>query len=356
MDRKYVVTPTEFGPRVWWRVLVRVVVEIDNRNLGLIAAGVAFYALLSLFPAIAALVAIWGFAGDPDVLLAQFDMVRQFLPEEALLLIQDQVNQLIIADNTTLQWASILSIAVSVWSAKNATAAMIRGLNSVYRETNRRNTVMRYVASIGLTLLMLFAAIVAVGLVIALPVAMALLNLPFKVELLVTGLKWIVLLAVMFFCIGLLYRFGPNRRGAVVSWLTPGAVFALLTWLAGSVAFSMYLRNFGSFNEVYGSLGALVALLFWLYISAFVVLIGAQINAELELQTAEDTTVGAQRPPGQRRAYVADNILDDSGEVRLADPTDVLDAQPSAKEDDDKSGATPDERPARPNTNPEMAG
>ena len=326
MNRKFVVTPGQFSPKVWWHVLLRVITEIDNRNLGLISAGVAFYALLSLFPAIAALVAIWGFAGDPAVLMGQFEMARQFLPEEAYMLIFDQVNKLVSTDSTTLQWTSLLSLAVSIWSAKNATAAIIRGLNSVYREGHRQNTLIRYGVSIGLTLLMMIAAIIAVGLVIALPVALALFNLPFKVELLITGLKWMVLLGVMLLCIGLLYRYGPNRRGAVMPWLTPGAVFALVTWLAGSIAFSIYLRNFGSFNEVYGSLGALVALLFWLYISAFVVLIGAQINAELELQTAEDTTVGAHRPPGDREAFVADYMVNDEGDIHPAAPAEVLDA------------------------------
>ncbi len=326
MNRKFVVTPGQFSPKVWWHVLLRVITEIDNRNLGLISAGVAFYALLSLFPAIAALVAIWGFAGDPAVLMGQFEMARQFLPEEAYMLIFDQVNKLVSTDSTTLQWTSLLSLAVSIWSAKNATAAIIRGLNSVYREGHRQNTLIRYGVSIGLTLLMMVAAIIAVGLVIALPVALALFNLPFKVELLITGLKWMVLLGVMLLCIGLLYRYGPNRRGAVMPWLTPGAVFALVTWLAGSIAFSIYLRNFGSFNEVYGSLGALVALLFWLYISAFVVLIGAQINAELELQTAEDTTVGAHRPPGDREAFVADYMVNDEGDIHPAAPAEVLDA------------------------------
>ena len=339
MNRKFVVTPGQFSPKVWWHVLLRVITEIDNRNLGLISAGVAFYALLSLFPAIAALVAIWGFAGDPAVLMGQFEMARQFLPEEAYMLIFDQVNKLVSTDSTTLQWTSLLSLAVSIWSAKNATAAIIRGLNSVYREGHRQNTLIRYGVSIGLTLLMMVAAIIAVGLVIALPVALALFNLPFKVELLITGLKWMVLLGVMLLCIGLLYRYGPNRRGAVMPWLTPGAVFALVTWLAGSIAFSIYLRNFGSFNEVYGSLGALVALLFWLYISAFVVLIGAQINAELELQTAEDTTVGAHRPPGDREAFVADYMVNDEGDIHPAAPAEVLDAtDPEAPaEDHDES-------------------
>jgi len=339
VNRKFVVTPGQFSPKVWWHVLLRVITEIDNRNLGLISAGVAFYALLSLFPAIAALVAIWGFAGDPAVLMGQFEMARQFLPEEAYMLIFDQVNKLVSTDSTTLQWTSLLSLAVSIWSAKNATAAIIRGLNSVYRESHRQNTLIRYGVSIGLTLLMMIAAIIAVGLVIALPVALALFNLPFKVELLITGLKWMVLLGVMLLCIGLLYRYGPNRRGAVMPWLTPGAVFALVTWLAGSIAFSIYLRNFGSFNEVYGSLGALVALLFWLYISAFVVLIGAQINAELELQTAEDTTVGAHRPPGDREAFVADYMVNDEGDIHPAAPAEVLDAtDPEAPaEDHDES-------------------
>ncbi|MFU1477376.1 YihY/virulence factor BrkB family protein [Roseovarius sp. C7] len=312
--------PGGFPLRAWGRSMGRVFGGIDRLNIGLISAGVAFYALLSLFPAIAAMVAIWGFAGDPSKLLSQFELAKQFMPEEAYLLVQEQVTSLIVADNTTLQWTTIISLSLSLWSAKNATAALIRGLNSIYREGHRTNPLKRYGVALGLTVMMIVAAIVAFALVIGLPVALAFLNLGIKVELFVSVAKWAILMGVVLLCIGLLYRYGPNRRGATVPWLSPGALFALATWAAGSFAFSTYLRNFGSFNEVYGSLGALVALLFWFYISAYVVMIGALINAELELETAADTTVGPPRPPGEREAYVSDNQVNENGIPRQAPP------------------------------------
>lgn len=311
-------TPTGFPLRAWGRSLGRVFGGIDRLNIGLISAGVAFYALLSLFPAVTAMVAIWGFAGDPSKLLSQFDVARQFMPEEAYLLVQEQITALIVADNTTLQWTTVISLTLSIWSAKNATAALIRGLNSIYREDHRKNPLKRYGVAVALTIVMIAAALVAFALVIALPVALAFLNLGIKVEMFVSAAKWAILMGVVLLCFGLLYRYGPNRRGATVSWLSPGALFALATWAAGSIAFSTYLRNFGSFNEVYGSLGALVALLFWFYISAYVVLIGALINAELELETAADTTVGPPRPPGDRDAYVSDHQVSEDGHLRRA--------------------------------------
>ena len=280
----------QVSPRVWWRVLRRVMAAADRFNLGPLAAGVAFYAMLSIFPALAATIGIWGFVADPLVMQDQLELARQLLPDDAFKLLNDQVSALIAANNSTLQLASILSILLAIWTARNAVATVIRGLNVIYR-ADHHTALKRYAMALGLTFLLILIALLAFAAVVVIPAILAYVQIPVGLEMTITTAKWLVLLVAVFFGIGLLYRFGPNRRAAKPGFVTPGAVLALVVWAAGSFALSTYLRNFGSFNEVYGSLGAIVGLLFWFYISAYIVLLGALLNVELErsaLQTTAD--------------------------------------------------------------------
>lgn len=312
------IRPTGFPARTWWGVAKRVAAQSDARNLGLVSAGVAFYSLLSVFPGLAAMIALWGYFADPVMIQEQMEIARQLLPEGAFTILDNQVAALISANTSTLQLTSLFSILLAIWTARNGVAAMIRGLNAIYREEHRRNPLRRYAVAVLLTLVLIGVGIVAFASVVVLPPVLSFFAIPVLTEILIALVKWIVVLLMVFFAISLLYRYGPNRRGARVRWLTPGAVLSLFFWTVGSAAFTIYLRNFGSFNEVYGSLGAVIALLFWLYLSAYVVLLGAQLNAELELSTAHDTTVGAERPPGDRQAFVADHVVDKAGTARLA--------------------------------------
>jgi len=313
--------------------------KADKSNLGLISAGVAFYALLSVFPALAAMIAIWGLVADPQTIADQIGFAERLLPQGAFAVLESQVASVVQQTASTLQLTGLISIAVALWTARNGVASLIRGLNAVYREGHRASVIMRYTLAIGLTLLLIVVALVAVAAVVMLPILLALLALPFGLELLISAVKWLILMGVVLFSIGLLYRWGPNRRPAQVPWLSPGSVFAVLAWAAGSIAFSLYLRNFGALNEVYGSIGAVVALLLWFYLSAYIVLFGALLNAELELQTGHDTTVGAARPAGERDAYVADYVVGPEGSVQLA-------KEAEAKKNGEKNGAAPEQSPA----------
>ncbi len=332
--------PWHIRLRDWWRVLMRVVYESDRRNLGLVAAGIAFYALVSIFPALAALIAFWGFFADPGIIQEQLNMAQRLLPEQAYGILEEQVADLISTNSSTLQLTSLLSILVAVWTARNAVAAMMRGLNSIYREEHRQSTLHRYGMAILLTVVLIVVAILAFAAVVILPAIFGHLNFPFAMEAAIAAVKWLVLLVIVLFGIGVVYRYGPNRRGPRLPWITPGAVLALLFWALGSLAFSVYLRNFGNYNEIYGSLGAVIILLLWFYISAYVVLMGAQLNAELELVTGHDTTIGQERPPGHRRAYVADNIVGTEGEVHRADEP-VAASGRAAENDDTTEGTNP---------------
>ncbi len=295
--------------RRWTGALWGVWLLIDERNLGLIAAGTGFFAMLAVFPGIAALIAIWGLAADPGVIEAQLVLMDRFVPAEGLALIQTQLDGLLAAQVETLGWATALSTGLSLWWARSGVASLIRGLNAVYREDHRVGIVARHATAIGITLALVGMMLVALTAIVAVPVALAVLPLgPFAAAALNVA-RWVIAGAVMVFGLGIIYRYGPNRAAARMPWVSPGAVIAVVVWAAGSWAFSLYLANFGRYNEVYGSIGAVIALLMWFYLSAFVTLLGAALNAELELRTLPDTTTGPDKPMGERGAYVADTYL-----------------------------------------------
>jgi membrane protein len=280
---------------------------IGERNLSLIASGIAYYGILALFPAIAAVIAIWGFFADPAAVEAQLADVLAPLPSQVTDLLQERVADLVAADATTLGWAGLLSVALSLWSARAGVASMMIGLNSIYDEDNRSG--LKHVAvAFGLTIVMVVLAILTLVALLGVPVLLAVLPLGPAATLAAEIGRWVVAAGAVIFGLGVLYRYGPKRRDARVGWISPGAVSATVLWGLATVAFSIYLRNFGSYNEVYGSIGAVIVLLLWLYISSFVCLLGAALNAEMELREARDTTIGPDRPMGERGAYVADNL------------------------------------------------
>ena len=255
--------------------------EMDERNLSLIAAGVAFYAMLALFPALAAVIAIWGFFSDASVLQDQLELLRSFVPSEAYGLIEAQVVALTSAQDSTLGWASILSILVALWTARSGVAALIRGLNTVHRAPTRKS-LRSALTALALTLTLVVISIVAMGMIIVLPILFAVLPEGEIWSIWYEIFRWGLVIAVVTFGLGVLYRYGPNTGPARPGWITPGAVAAVIIWGAVSAGFSIYLSNFGNYNEVYGSIGAVIAMLMWFYISALVILLGGSLNASLD--------------------------------------------------------------------------
>ncbi|WOI56018.1 YihY/virulence factor BrkB family protein [Palleronia sp. LCG004] len=305
---------TILGPRldwkVWWRAIRGVVLGLNDNNLALISAGVAFYGMLAIFPTVAAIIAIWGFVANPVEVADQLDLLRGFLPNDAFSILETQVTSLINANSSTLGWTTIISLATALWSSRAGVAALIRGLNAIYGEKNRAG-VRQIAAAFGVTFLLIGVALIALICVVILPIVLAILPLGPITVLLLASVRWLVAILVVVAALGVIYRFGPNRRWARTGWLTPGAIVAIVIWGLISYGFSYYIGNFGNYNRVYGALGAVIALLMWLYLSAFSVLLGASLNAELELRSRDDSTVGRERPPGAREAVVADRILDD---------------------------------------------
>lgn len=303
----------DHGPAVWWSIAKRVFVTIAEKHLVMIAAGIAFFGMLALFPAIAAIIALWGLIGDPQSILPMIVQYDFLFPADVYNLISDQITALAKADQGKLGWASTLSILLAIWSARAGVAALMQGMNAVYDEKNRGG-LKHYLIAFALTLALVFVALTAIAAIIVAPIIMAFVPLGGLAQLLVETIRWLVAVGILLAGAGLIYRYGPNRRAARLAWITPGAILAVGLWAVASVGFSIYLANFGTYNEVYGSIGAVIALLIWLYISGFLLLIGGAVNAELERHTQPDSTVGTPRPIGERGATAADTYLDASVE------------------------------------------
>ncbi|RVT87350.1 YihY/virulence factor BrkB family protein [Rhodobacteraceae bacterium CCMM004] len=297
--------------RDWWRAVRAVFVRMDERNLGLISAGVAFYGMLALFPTVGAIIAVWGTFADPVVVEGQIALLTNLAPPDALAMIEDQVAQILAARETNLGWATLISTGIALWVARAGVAALIRGLNSINGERNRSG-IRHMIAAFGVTFLLIGVALVSLASVVVLPIVLAFLPLGYFTGLALSSVRWVVAISVVLAGLGVVYRFGPNRRHARAAWITPGAIVAVVIWAAASWGFTYYIANFGNYNEIYGALGAVIALMMWLYISAFVVLLGAVLNVELELRTVSDSTVGPAKPMGQRGAVPADSLAHDA--------------------------------------------
>lgn len=268
---------------LYWEAIKGSIALISASNLSLISAGVAFFSMLSLFPALAALIAMLGLIADPVFVVAQLEEVRGLLPNDVYEIINKQVVGLVTARSDTLGWAGLLSLLVALWSARAGVAAMMIGLNNVYG-TKNRNMIWHYVRALFLTLMLVVVMIVAVISLIVTPVVLAFFPLGLVGTLLVDALRWIVAVGVLLAGAAVLYRFGPNRRGAKMRWFSAGALLAVSSWIVLSVGFSYYVSNFGNYNQVYGSIGAVIAMLIWLWISSFLVLLGGALNAQIELR------------------------------------------------------------------------
>lgn len=255
--------------------------DVARKQLSLVAAGVAFYGMLALFPALTAFAAIWGLFADPAAVRDQLDALGPVLPDDVRRMLSAQLVAAARAKDETAGWAGALSLALSLWSARAGTGAVIKALNAVH-EAPSRGGVGHYLAALGLTAALIVLGVLALTAIVIAPLALALLPLGPAAALAAEAARWALAAAVMTAGVGLTYRFGPNRRGRRLPWITWGAAAAILLWIAASAGFSLYLSQFGAYGRIYGALGAVVAMLMWLYLSAFALLLGAAIDARLE--------------------------------------------------------------------------
>lgn len=300
--------PTEVPKAGWRDVLLRVKDDITNDTLTLVAAGVAFYALLAIFPAITAAVSIYGLVADPSQIQQQLSSLQGFLPPNAMQVVQSQLKSVASSSGSALTIGLAVSILISVYSASKGIAAMITALNIVYDEEESRGFIKLKAITLLLTLASIVFALVAMGVVIALPPLLNSFGLPNWLQIVVRAVRWLIMAALVAGAMAAMYRLAPSRNRPGWRWVSGGAVLGTVIWIIGSIGFSIYVSNFGSFNKTYGSAAAIVILMLWFWLSAFVVLLGAEVNSELERQTRRDTTTGRRQPLGERGAHAADTL------------------------------------------------
>lgn len=300
--------PNALPPRAWREILGRVFADIGRDRVMLIAAGVTFYLLLALVPALTAFVAIYGLFADQSTVLDHIGLLEGIVPAGGLDILREQLQRLVSEGNTALGWTLAISLAIALWSASAGIKAMFEAMNIAYEEDEDRGFIKISALGLAFTLGMAVAAALSLVAVIIMPALVTILPIGPAASWLVRILSYVLLVAVLVVGLAALYRWGPARQQARWRWITPGAAAAVVLMIVASLIFSFYVANFGNYNATYGSLGALIGFLTWMWISITLVIMGAELNSELEHQTAHDTTTGEERPMGERGAYVADTI------------------------------------------------
>jgi membrane protein len=296
--------PTEIPAKGWIQVVKRGWAEAKADQVPLLGAGVAFFGFLALFPAVIALVTLYGLFADPATIAAQVESLSA-LPSDVRQLIVDQINN---QSRSALGWSAVLSIGLALFSASGGVNNLITAVNVAYDEDDERSPIKRRLIALGLTVGAIVFVVVMLGLVAVVP---ALLQGLFGdtpvLRFLLSAARWIVLVVLVTAALAILYRIAPDRDAPKIRWVSVGAGVATLLWLVASIGFSVYVSTFGNYAKTYGIFAGIVVLLFWLWITSYAVLLGAEVNAEAEQQTAADTTQGPAEPLGQRNAVKADS-------------------------------------------------
>jgi membrane protein len=303
---RYAETPSQIPLQGWWHVLKRAGAGFIQDRVMAEAASVTFYALLALFPAVAALVSIYGIFTSPANVGAQLAALGAFVPSSGMQLIEDQITALIAKNSGTLGLTAIISFGVSLWSANSGIKSLFDALNVVYHEREKRSFIKLTLISFAFTLGTIAFVIIALFTVVAVPIILNFVGLGFASAWLLAVLRWPVMFLVVGTALSIIYRYGPSRNYARWQWVSWGGGAAAILWVVVSLLFSLYLSDFSNYNKTYGSLGAVVGFMTWIWISSIVVLMGGELNAELEQQTEKDSTVGPEKPPGERGAFKAD--------------------------------------------------
>ena len=301
--------PADIAWRGWWDVLWRVKDQLDADNVSIVAGGLALFALLAVFPSLAAAVAIYGIIASPDAIAAQMQAFTGLLPPATVEILQNQLNQLVSQRDETLGIGVIVGALLAMWSARKGMVALITAMNVAYNEHDRRSFLVRTLMSLAFTICGVLGFVVMVLIGVAVPVVLAFFPLGNSTaQWVLLGVRWALLWVIAVFALSILYRFAPHRARPRWEWVNAGSLIAATLWLLSSVLFAIYVRNFNSFGEAYGAIGGVVVMLMWFYVSAYVVILGAEINSELERQTVNDTTIGADKPLGKRGAFSADTV------------------------------------------------
>jgi membrane protein len=300
--------PQEIPPKGWMDIAKRTAKEVKQDQVPLLSAGVAFYSLLALFPAIIAGVSIYGLVADPATVGDQIAKLTETLSPETATLVGEQLKEVTSGAGGALGVATVVGILTALWSASSGMKALITGVNLAYDETETR----KFVKLRGLALLLTLGAMVLMGIALATIVGYPPIadNLPTVLRWVLAIVRFVILGGLLVVGLAVLYRYAPDRDKPKWTWVSGGSGIATLLWVLATVGFSLYANFFGNYNKTYGALAGVIILMFWLFLSAFVVLVGAELNTEMELQTAKDTTAGPTKPMGDRDAHAADHVAE----------------------------------------------
>jgi membrane protein len=307
-------SPQNLPASGWKDVGLRVWGEISENNILLIAGGVTYSIVLALFPGLAALVSVYGLVLDPSQVEKQVGAMSNMLPPETRQLISQQLHALVSSSSGSLGIGLVVSLLFALWTASRGMSGLISGINIAYQEKETRSFLRFNLVALVLTIGLIVGGLIAIALIGVLPAVVQTIGLGPFLKWVMLILEWPILVVLLMAGLAMLYRYAPDRDEPQWRWVSPGAIVATTLWIIGSIAFTIYVSNFGSYNATYGSLAGAVVLLTWLYLSAVVVLVGAAINAQSERQTEKDTTRGPPQPMGQRGAYAADVLGESPGQ------------------------------------------
>jgi membrane protein len=296
-------TPTDIPPRGWKDILWRTYAQIQEDRLLAISAGVVFFALLAVFPAVTALVSLYGLFASSATIQEHLSFLSTFMPAPAVKIINEQVARIVSKGDVTLGFGVLIGLGVALWSANGGMKALIDALNIAYEEEEKRGLV-----SLLFTIGALTATLFAICAVVVLPLLLDQLELGPVADALAQYGRWPLLVVGLMIGLAVLYRYAPSRKEPQWQWVSVGSLLGSILWIAGSAAFSYYLQNFADYNATYGSLGAGIGMMMWMWLTTIVILFAAELNSEIEHQTAIDTTTGAPKPLGQRGATMADTV------------------------------------------------
>jgi membrane protein len=299
--------PNRIPARGWRDILWRTWKEANEDQLQIIAAGVTFYGLLAIFPALAAFVSLYGLFADVSTVQKQLQQIRAILPPGAVDLVGREMLRLATTHHASLSLAFALSLLLSLWSANAGMKALFTGLNIAYDEREKRGFFKLNLETLAFTVGWVAFLGAASAALVGVPMGLSKFGLQ-VIEMWWLALIWLGVVVMAVTAFALLYRFGPSREEPRWRWVTWGGVLAALAWMGGSLAFSTYVNTFAHYDKTYGSLGALVGFMVWLWFSILIVLLGAELNSEVEHQTAIDTTTGKPLPLGARGAVMADTV------------------------------------------------
>ena len=301
-------SPFRIPPRGWKDVGLRVKDEIKRDNVPIVAAGMAFYGMLAIFPGLIALVSLYGLIADPADVQQQIGALSGMLPASARELLSERLNALVTSSSTSLGLGLLISVAAALWSASAGMKSAITAINIAYDEREERGFVKLRGLALGLTLGAITIVLLCFALVAVLPGLFGMIGLGDAGQALITYGRWPLMALLVMGGLSVLYRYAPCRDNPRWRWVSWGAVVSTLLWLGLTGLFSLYVSNFGSFGETYGALAGVIVLMLWLFLSSFVVLLGAELNSEIEHQTTMDTTTGEPEPLGERGAHKADTV------------------------------------------------